>query len=100
MLVPVIGLVQLGAIARADRYTYLSQIGLSIAVAWSVWSSIGHGNLGGRRAGGNGRWRPFRQRQSLLLAAVGVASNFLLARCRNPVEAYDRLHRAQCAGSL
>ena len=38
MLVPVIGLMQFGAHARADRYTYLSQIGLSIALAWSAWS--------------------------------------------------------------
>jgi len=38
MLVPVIGLVQTGAHSRADRYTYLSQIGLSIALAWGVWS--------------------------------------------------------------
>ena len=38
MLVPVSGVLQIGAHARADRYTYLSQIGLSIAVAWCVWS--------------------------------------------------------------
>ncbi|HEX4146272.1 MAG TPA: tetratricopeptide repeat protein [Pirellulales bacterium] len=38
MLVPVIGLVQLGSIAQADRYTYLSQIGLSLALAWGVES--------------------------------------------------------------
>jgi tetratricopeptide (TPR) repeat protein len=37
MLVPVIGLVPNGPHARADRYTYLSQIGLSIALAWGVW---------------------------------------------------------------
>jgi protein O-mannosyl-transferase len=36
MLVPVIGLVQLGHQSRADRYTYLTQIGLYIAVAWGV----------------------------------------------------------------
>jgi tetratricopeptide (TPR) repeat protein len=36
MLVPVIGLVQVGAQAMADRYTYLPQIGLYIAVAWGV----------------------------------------------------------------
>ncbi len=35
-LVPVIGLVQVGAQARADRYTYLPLIGLSIAVAWAA----------------------------------------------------------------
>ena len=36
MLVPVIGLVQVGGQARADRYTYLTQIGLYLAVAWAV----------------------------------------------------------------
>ena len=36
MLVPVIGLVQVGAMAHADRYTYLPQIGLLIAVVWTV----------------------------------------------------------------
>src|SRR5579863_5178215 len=34
MLLPVIGLVQLGMQARADRYTYLPQIGIYIALAW------------------------------------------------------------------
>jgi len=37
MLVPVIGLVQVGWQARADRYTYLPQIGLYIMVAWSAF---------------------------------------------------------------
>jgi tetratricopeptide (TPR) repeat protein len=36
MLVPVIGLVQVGKIAMADRYTYLPQIGLGIALAWGA----------------------------------------------------------------
>jgi protein O-mannosyl-transferase len=36
MLVPVIGLVQVGAQAMAYRYTYLPQIGLLIAVAWGA----------------------------------------------------------------
>ena len=36
MLVPVIGLVQVGSQAMADRYTYLPQIGLAIALAWGV----------------------------------------------------------------
>ncbi len=34
MLVPVMGLVQAGAQAQADRYTYLPQIGLYIAITW------------------------------------------------------------------
>ena len=34
MLLPVLGIVQVGAQAHADRYTYLPQIGLYIAVTW------------------------------------------------------------------
>jgi len=36
MLVPVIGLMQVGWQGRADRYTYLPQIGLYIVAAWAV----------------------------------------------------------------
>jgi tetratricopeptide (TPR) repeat protein len=35
-LVPVIGLVQVGAQSMADRYTYLTQIGLYMALAWGA----------------------------------------------------------------
>ena len=36
MLVPVIGLVQVGWQGRADRYTYLPQVGLYIVATWGV----------------------------------------------------------------
>jgi len=36
-LVPVIGLVQVGAQARADRYTYIPLIGLFIAIPWALY---------------------------------------------------------------
>jgi tetratricopeptide (TPR) repeat protein len=36
MLVPVIGLVQVGAFAHADRNTYLSQIGLYVLLTWAA----------------------------------------------------------------
>ena len=36
MLVPVIGLVQVGRQAMADRYTYLPSIGLTCAVVWGI----------------------------------------------------------------
>ena len=36
MLVPVIGLVQVGEQSMADRYTYLPGIGIAIMVAWEV----------------------------------------------------------------
>ncbi len=35
-LVPVIGLIQTGAQSRADRYTYIPMIGLSLAVVWEI----------------------------------------------------------------
>jgi tetratricopeptide (TPR) repeat protein len=37
MLVPVIGLVQVGGQAHADRYTYLPEIGLCLAIVWAAW---------------------------------------------------------------
>src|ERR1039458_512217 len=36
-LVPVIGLIQVGEQALADRYTYIPMIGLFIVLAWGVW---------------------------------------------------------------
>ena len=60
-LVPVIGLVQVGSQAMADRYTYISLIGLFIMIAWGVPSIL---------AG----WRHGR-------AACGFASAILLLGC-------------------
>ncbi|MGZ5545533.1 MAG: tetratricopeptide repeat protein, partial [Limisphaerales bacterium] len=37
MLLPVIGIVQVGRQGMADRYSYLPSIGLFIAVTWTVW---------------------------------------------------------------
>ncbi len=39
-LVPMLGLVQVGGAARADRYTYLPQIGLMVALAWGVDAAV------------------------------------------------------------
>ena len=36
MLVPMIGVVQAGSVARADRFTYLAQIGVYIMLAWAA----------------------------------------------------------------
>jgi Flp pilus assembly protein TadD len=36
VLVPMIGIIQVGLQARADRYTYLAQIGLYLAVTWGT----------------------------------------------------------------
>jgi protein O-mannosyl-transferase len=40
-LIPVIGLVQVGSQAMADRYTYMPLIGLFIIVSWSLERGIG-----------------------------------------------------------
>jgi Tfp pilus assembly protein PilF len=61
-LVPMIGLVQVGNQGRADRYAYLSFIGLFIMVCWGV-------------AG----WAKQQQISTAKLAAVGVAMLIALA---------------------
>jgi tetratricopeptide (TPR) repeat protein len=42
-LVPVIGLIQVGMQAMADRYTYIPQMGLLIALVWSAHALAGRG---------------------------------------------------------
>jgi tetratricopeptide (TPR) repeat protein len=37
MLVPVIGIIQVGTQGRADRYTYLPHIGLYILITWAIF---------------------------------------------------------------
>ncbi len=56
-LVPVIGLVQVGAQAMADRYTYIPLIGIFIAVVWGI---------GDLTAG--------RRRQRVVAAALAVSA--------------------------
>lgn len=53
MLVPVIGLVQVGDQAWADRYTYLPSIGLFLALVWAA----GDWGAAGQRAGRGGARR-------------------------------------------
>jgi protein O-mannosyl-transferase len=60
MLVPVIGLVQVGLHAMADRYTYLPQIGLCVVLAW-----------GGARLA---RTRPRRRLACGVASAIAVAA--------------------------
>ena len=48
MLVPVIGIVQLGAFAMADRYTYLPSIGFMLALCWLAGELVERRALLGR----------------------------------------------------
>ena len=55
-LVPVLGLVQVGSQTRADRYTYIPQIGLDLMLAWTAAAYV--------------RWRPDARR--FLAPAAGI----------------------------
>ena len=44
-LIPVIGLVQVGRQAIADRYTYLPSVGLAVGIAWGIHNLIKNENL-------------------------------------------------------
>jgi Flp pilus assembly protein TadD len=97
MLVPVIGLVQVGEQAHADRYTYLPQIGLYIMVAWTVGdvllvstrfrralvaviAAIAIGSLGARAFGQTSYWKNSETLWNHALAVTGendVAHNNL-----------------------
>jgi protein O-mannosyl-transferase len=63
MLVPVIGLVQVGLQSHADRFTYLPQIGLYLVVAWAA-----------KDLTGSWRWH----RQVLRTGAVFVVAVLML----------------------
>ena len=65
-LVPVIGLVQVGEQARADRYTYVPLIGLFVVVAWGVFDLV--------------RARRFSQSRATVAVAAGVLILALVAR--------------------
>jgi tetratricopeptide (TPR) repeat protein len=64
-LVPVIGLVQVGGQSRADRYTYLTMIGVTIALVWLA------GDLWPRRIGAR---RALFAAFAVVLAALAASS--------------------------
>ncbi len=90
-LLPVIGLVQVGLQARADRYTYLTQIGLTIALAWGAHDLLGR-TLAGRKA--------------LALVGVGsiiglsIAASLQAAHWRNSLSLYEQAVAANDASPI
>ncbi len=61
-LVPVIGLIQVGAQSHADRYTYIPSIGLTVAAAWGLAEVAG-------------RWPRYRMGIAAFAAAACVAAD-------------------------
>ncbi|HWB10407.1 MAG TPA: tetratricopeptide repeat protein [Pirellulales bacterium] len=83
-LVPVIGVVQVGLQATADRYTYIPMIGLLLAVCWGV------GDLAVRM-----RWsRPLVTAvASLLLAGCAAATSLQVGYWRDGLALWSRAVR-------
>jgi hypothetical protein len=81
MLVPVLGLVQVGMQARADRYTYLPLIGISIAVAFTVdaWARTRARQRGATAVG------------IAAIAALGLAAMPQVATWRDSRSVYGRM---------
>ena len=84
ILVPVIGIIQVGSQARADRYMYLPMIGLLIAVVW------GAGEL----------WKRFHLRKStaavvcvLVLGAFTLATGAQVRHWQNQVTLFEHTLR-------
>jgi len=76
MLVPVIGLVQVGEQAWADRYTYLPSIGLFIAIVWGfveIFQTRSHGAVGTPRPNTAKVGREWQARLGLLTAPLAFS---------------------------
>jgi tetratricopeptide (TPR) repeat protein len=74
MMVPVIGIAQISYYARADRYTYLPQIGLYVVMTWGVAELLG-------------RWHRRRELLGapalLLIAALVISSRVQASHWHN-----------------
>ena len=74
LLLPVIGIVQVGAQAHADRYTYLPQIGLCLLATWAAADAFGARRLGRAALAGAA---------AMLLAGSIALANAAAARWRS-----------------
>lgn len=72
MLLPVIGLIQVGSQAHADRYTYLPQIGLYVLLVWAIADALAS------------------ELQCRILALAGCGIIIALAWCAHVQTAYWR----------
>jgi tetratricopeptide (TPR) repeat protein len=90
-LVPTIGLVQAGVQARADRYTYLPLVGLTLAVAWGAAGLSSRGGAARRAlavlAGGS-------------LLALAVCTSLQVRHWRDAVALHTRSVQVQPDNAL
>jgi tetratricopeptide (TPR) repeat protein len=79
MLVPTIGLIQVGSQALADRYMYLPLVGLTLPLAWGVPDLVGAGRRRRIALGGAAL---------LVVAALGVATRLQLRHWQDSVSLF------------
>ncbi len=81
MLTPVIGIVQVGEQAHADRYTYLPQIGIALALVWTIaeWAAKVPQRLAAIRVCGG-----------LVLVALAFVTTQQIAHWRNSRSLWER----------
>ncbi len=113
MLVPVIGIVQVGEQSFADRYSYLPFVGLFIAMTWGIFEWIGDNDSFKRLAlslvflpvlagciVATSRQIPFwRNGETLFRHAIAVTTNNVTAYI-NLAVALDDAHREDEAGAV
>ena len=81
MLVPVIGLVQVGAQAMADRYTYLPSLGVLILTVWGAYELMqGKAEIRNPKGGPAGLVSGFGLRISYVAGGVAVFACLALTR--------------------
>ncbi|MEA2709497.1 MAG: protein O-mannosyl-transferase, partial [Phycisphaerales bacterium] len=81
MLVPTIGLVQVGGQSLADRYTYLPHIGLFIAIVWGVGSLTQNSPAIGRAA---------QRAAAVAVVALAIVTAMQLKYWQNTITLFDR----------
>lgn len=79
-LIPVIGLVQVGSQAMADRYTYLPLVGVFIMLAWGGWEVAETVRIG---------WRTLVPAVFVLVSMLGYASWRQMNAWRNSVTLFS-----------
>jgi tetratricopeptide (TPR) repeat protein len=82
MLLPVIGLIQVGSQGHADRYTYLPQIGLYLLLAWGSTDALASRFVAERIRGGG--------LQRRILAVTASVAVIALAWCAHIQASYWR----------
>jgi protein O-mannosyl-transferase len=83
MLVPVIGFVQVGQQARADRYTYLPLVGIFLIVAWGVPDFIDRFRSSDRSSSDRTTVRATATAGFAIILALAVVSWFQVETWRN-----------------